>query len=42
MDLAYTLNRLLLVDHGIRYRRILIGPWLRQFIEVLEEIADGR
>jgi len=34
-DLAYTLNRLLLVDHGIRYWRILIGPWLRQFIEIL-------
>jgi putative transferase (TIGR04331 family) len=35
VDLAYTLNRLLLVDHGIRYWRILIGPWLRQFIEIL-------
>ena len=35
VDLAWTLNRLLLVDHGIRYWRILIGPWLRQFIEIL-------
>lgn len=35
VDLTYTLNQLLQVDHGVRYWRILIGPWLRQFIEIL-------
>lgn len=33
--LAERLNHLHNVDHSIRYWRIIIGPWLRYFIEIL-------
>ena len=33
--LAERLNHLHSVDHSIRYWRIIIGPWLRYFIEIL-------
>jgi putative transferase (TIGR04331 family) len=34
-DLAGQLNRIHGVDHGTRYWRILIGPWLGSFIQML-------
>ena len=35
MDLAEQLNRIHRVDHGVRYWRILIGPWLGYFTQML-------
>jgi putative transferase (TIGR04331 family) len=34
-DLAGDLNRLHGVNHGLRYWRILVGPWLGYFVQVL-------
>jgi putative transferase (TIGR04331 family) len=34
-DLAGQLNRIHGVDHGLRYWRILIGPWLGYFIQMV-------
>jgi putative transferase (TIGR04331 family) len=34
-DLAAQLNRMHAVDHGPRYWRILLGPWLGYFIQIL-------
>lgn len=35
VDLAQRLNEIHGVDHGIRYWRILLGPWLASFVQVL-------
>lgn len=34
-DLAVTLNRVHSVDHSLRYWRILVGPWLGYFVQIL-------
>ena len=33
--LAIELNRIHQVDHGLRYWRILVGPWLGYFVQIL-------
>ena len=35
LDLSTQLNQIHRVDHGLRYWRILIGPWLGYFIQML-------
>lgn len=35
VDVARQLNQIHGVDHGVRYWRILIGPWLAYFIQML-------
>lgn len=34
-EVGSELNKILVVDHNIDYWRIIIGPWLRSFIEVV-------
>lgn len=34
-DLAHQLNQIHAVDHGVRYWRILIGPWVGYFTQML-------
>ena len=35
VDLSAQLNQIHIVDHSLRYWRILIGPWLGYFIPML-------
>jgi putative transferase (TIGR04331 family) len=35
VELAERLNEIHRVDHGVRYWRILVGPWLGYFIQIL-------